>query len=47
MSSDHTKKTINDYTYFTSQRIGNGCSSEVFRGINEKTSKDIFIQKKM
>lgn len=47
MNFDQTKKTISDYAYFISQRIGNGYSSEVFRGINEKTSNNISIQKKM
>jgi len=27
MSYEHTKKTINGYSYYLTQRIGSGCSS--------------------
>lgn len=43
MSFENSKKTIGNYSYFVSDKIGDGCSSDVFKGIDERTSKDEVI----
>lgn len=43
-SSNSLKKKIKHYSYSSSDRIGKGFSSIVYKGTNDLTSKTIMIQ---